>query len=163
MSSSSLRTSSRVFSLIGRVRKRALKAYAHQAAPFDRLVQELAVRRDPARNPLFQVMINMHNAPPSGAVFPGIETVTIPVRTPTSKLDLTLILRVREGRLGGEWEYSTDLFDEETIQRMAAQFETLLESAATDPEQLVADLPLLSPDSWSEVLQLREKDEVRTP
>src|SRR5206468_8110967 len=122
-----------------------------------------AVRRDPGRNPLFQAMINMHNAPPSGAVFPGIDAETIEVRTPTSKLDLTLILLVREGRLQGEWEYSSDLFDEETIRRMAAQFETLLVSAAADPEQLVADLPMLSPESWSEVLQLRQDHEFRTP
>ena len=46
---------------------------------------------------------------------------------------------------------------------MAAQFETLLESVAADPQQLVADLPLLATDSWNEVLQLRQVDEVRNP
>jgi non-ribosomal peptide synthetase component F len=149
--------------LLGRVRTRALQAYAHQAAPLDRLVQELGVRRDPARNPLFQAMINLQNAPPSGAAFPGLETTTTVVRTPTAKLDLTLVARMRERRIDGEWEYSTELFDDQTIRRMAAQFETLLESVAADPEQPVADLPLLATDSWNEVLELRQDDRVRNP
>jgi amino acid adenylation domain-containing protein len=144
--------------LLARVRRRALKAYAHQAVPFERLVQELAVRRDPARNPLFQAMFNLQNAPSSGAVFPGLESESIPVKTPTSKVDLTLIAREHEGRLGGEWEYSTELFDETTIQRMAAHFETLLEAAAADPDQAVADLPLLATDSWNEVLAMQQGD-----
>jgi amino acid adenylation domain-containing protein len=144
--------------LLARVRRRALKAYAHQAVPFERLVQELAVRRDPARNPLFQAMLNLQNAPPSGADFPGIESESTPVKTPTSKVDLTFMARERDGRLVGEWEYSTDLFDATTIQRMAAHFETLLEAAAADPEQPVADLPLLATDSWNEVLAMQQGD-----
>ncbi|HEY6147698.1 MAG TPA: condensation domain-containing protein, partial [Thermoanaerobaculia bacterium] len=144
--------------LVGRVRARALKAYAHQAVPFDRLVQELAVRRDPARNPLFQAMFTLQNAPSSGAAFPGLEMEWVPVKTPTSKVDLTLTARERQGRLGGDWEYSTDLFDESTIQRMATHFETLLEAAAADPDQAVADLPLLAADSWDEVLAMQQGD-----
>ncbi|MDQ6893670.1 MAG: amino acid adenylation domain-containing protein [Acidobacteriota bacterium] len=144
--------------LLARVRRRALKAYAHQAVPFERLVQELAVRRDPARNPLFQAMFNLQNAPTSGAVFPGLESESLPVKTPTSKVDLTLMAREREGRLHGEWEYSTELFDATTIQHMAAHFETLLEAAASDPDQAVADLPLLATDSWNEVLAMQQGD-----
>ena len=144
--------------LLSRVRERALKAYAHQAVPFDRLVQELVVRRDLTRNPIYQVMLNMQNAPVSGAPFSGLDSETIRVRTRTSKLDLTLIARERKGRLSGEWEYSAELFDAATIQRMAAHFQTLLEAAAADPDQPVAELPLVSADSSDEVLAIQQAD-----
>ena len=149
--------------LLSRVRERALKAYAHQAVPFDRLVQELVVRRDSTRNPIYQVMLNMQNAPASGALFPGLESELIRVRTPTSKLELDLIAREREGQLSGEWEYSAELFDAATIQRMATHFETLLEAAAADPDQPVAELPLASADSRDEVLATKQGDPLRKP
>ncbi|HYK41929.1 MAG TPA: amino acid adenylation domain-containing protein [Thermoanaerobaculia bacterium] len=143
---------------LARVRVRALKAYANQAVPFERLVQELVVRRDPARNPIFQAMLTVQNMPPSGAVFPRLESSPIPVKTPTSKLDLILIARERDGQLSGEWEYSSDLFDAATVQRLAAQFETLLEAAAADPDQPVAHLPLRATDSRDEILALQKGD-----
>ena len=149
--------------LLSRVRERALKAYAHQAVPFDRLVQELVVRRDSTRNPIYQLMLNMQNAPASGALFPGLESELIRVRTPTSKLELDLIAREREGQLSGEWEYSAELFDAATIQRMATHFETLLEAAAADPDQPVAELPLASADSRDEVLATKQGDPLRKP
>ena len=43
-----------------------------------------------------------------------------------------------------EIEYSTDLFDEARIERMAGHFNTLLEAAAANPDQRLSDLPLLT-------------------
>jgi non-ribosomal peptide synthetase component F len=40
--------------------------------------------------------------------------------------------------------YSTDLFDAATITRMLGHFQTLLEGIVANPEQRLADLPILS-------------------
>src|SRR5207249_2774727 len=40
-------------------------------------------------------------------------------------------------------EYSTDLFEAETIERLLGHYQTLLEGAVADPARPVDDLPLL--------------------
>ncbi|MDQ2871268.1 MAG: amino acid adenylation domain-containing protein [Acidobacteriota bacterium] len=129
--------------LLRRVRERAIDAYAHQAVPFEQVVQELGVRRQVDRNPLFQVMFDLQNAPWSEVSLPGIEVTPLPVTTRTAKFDMTLTAREQEGRWVGHWEYSADLFEASTIERMAGHFETLLEAVAADPDQRVGDLPLV--------------------
>jgi len=55
--------------LLARVKESALQTYAHQDLPFEKLVEELHPQRDLSRNPLFQVMFALQNAPDSGIDF----------------------------------------------------------------------------------------------
>ena len=70
----------------------------------------------------------------------------------TSKFDLTLVLSETESGLEGLIEYSTDLFDSGTIQRMAKNYGTMLEGIANNPDQAVAALPLLTKAERHELL-----------
>ena len=49
--------------LVGRVRRVALDAYAHQELPFDKLTEVLNPDRSGGLTPLFQVKLVMQNAP----------------------------------------------------------------------------------------------------
>ncbi len=49
-----------------------------------------------------------------------------------------------EQGLAGSWEYNCDLFDAETIERMAGHFQVLVEGILVNPEQPIAELPLLT-------------------
>ncbi|MFP3335731.1 condensation domain-containing protein, partial [Pseudomonas sp. SIMBA_064] len=48
-------------SLLGRVKKMTLDAYAHQAYPLDELISDLSLTRDVSRNALFDVMVDLQN------------------------------------------------------------------------------------------------------
>ncbi|MEE8587307.1 MAG: condensation domain-containing protein, partial [Acidobacteriota bacterium] len=138
--------------LLGQVRHSALQAYGYQELPFERLVEELQLKRDLSRNPLFQVMFMMQNAPSPREEASGLTARRQEVEAVTSKFDLTLSLEMSSGRLRGSLIYCRDLFDPTTMLRLLNHFEGLLESASADPSQAVSELPLLSPSESQQLL-----------
>ena len=131
--------------LLQRVREVCLNAYAHQNAPFERLVEELQPKRDLSRSPIFQVMFILQNAPTSALELSGVTLNSLEVDNKTAKYDLGLLMREEAGgQLGGVLEYNTDLFDTSTISRIANHFSVLLKAVAEDPHQRIDDLPLMS-------------------
>ncbi|PYJ58723.1 MAG: non-ribosomal peptide synthetase [Verrucomicrobia bacterium] len=129
--------------LLRRVREDALSAFAHQDLPFEKLVQELQPERTLSRNPLFQVMFVLQNAPMAPGQLPGLQLQPIDVDCGTAKFDLTLSLMETPQGLRAALEYNLDLFERETIARMLGHFQTLLEAIAADPGQPLSNLPLL--------------------
>ena len=128
--------------LLAHAREVTLGALSHDDAPFERLVEELSVRRDTSRNPLFPVMFSL--VPPTAAFEPGWDVNQLDVEIGTAKFDLDLELDDRPEGLLGRFVYSTDLFDAATMERMAGHFETMLEAIVADPEEKVSRLPLLT-------------------
>jgi len=137
--------------LLARVREMALAAYAHQDLPFEKLIEELAPARDLGRTPLFQVMLVLQ--PPALPLrLPGLEASPIEVTTDTAKTDLTLYVREAGGALEAEIEFSTDLFDAATIDRMGERWAALLSAAIEAPATRVSDLPLLAREERRQLL-----------
>src|SRR5689334_6436437 len=130
--------------LLSRVREVSLGAFAHQDLPFERLVEELHPQRNLGQSPLFQVMLDLQNAPMALEQISGLRLSLAPVETDTAKFDLTLTFRQTSQGLDAALEYSTELFDEATARRMAANFLTLLEGISEHPDTQIALLPLLT-------------------
>jgi amino acid adenylation domain-containing protein len=133
------------FELLKRVRADLLSALEH-LVPFDRLVRELNPRRDPRANPLFQAAVVLE--PPSGTSDPSWSLhqmeADIGDAVGHAKFDLHLELDERpEGHIDGRLIFDSDLFERDTIRRMAAHLNTLLEGVVVNAEQRVSALPLL--------------------
>src|SRR6185295_5452515 len=135
-----------------RARETTLAAYTHQEVPFERLVEELAPERDLSRPPLVQVLFVLQNAPLRPLELPGLALTASPVSTGTAKLELTLTFIETKGALAGTIEYSRDLFDGATIERLAGHYTRLLSGAVAEPQQPLSQLPLLSPGERHQIL-----------
>ena len=105
----------------------ALDAYAHQDLPFEKLVNELQPERDLSRNPLFQVMFTLQNAPAEALELPGLKVTPLETETTSALFDLVLDVWETGPELTGVLEYNVDLFDAATIRRIIGHFKTLLE------------------------------------
>ena len=138
--------------LLGRVREASLGAYAHQDIPFEALVEELRPERDLSRNPLFQVMIVLQNTPVRPRALPRLTLTPAEMDRGASHVDLTLYLQETSEGLRGTFEYATDLFEGETIARMAGHYCKVLEGLAGGAEQRIAALSLLTDGERQQLL-----------
>ncbi|MEG4324691.1 condensation domain-containing protein, partial [Microcoleus sp. herbarium5] len=129
--------------LLDRIREVSLGAYAHQDLPFEKLVEELQPDRNLSYNPLFQVAFVLQTAPVAAESIAGLNLTLLDVENQTAKVDLTLHLEEQQEEISGQFEYSTDLFDAATINRMAGHFLRLLEGIAANPDRRIEELPLL--------------------
>ncbi len=138
--------------LLGRVRRVMLEAFEHQRIPFDKLVEVLQPERDLSRLPFFQVLFNLHNASIKELQLDGLKLERYRFETTTARYDLTLEVWERPEGLSIDTEYSTDLFEEETIRRLIGHYGALLRAVVADPDGKVGDLPLLTPAEREQLL-----------
>ncbi len=126
--------------VVSHVGKRVLEAVAHQDVPFERLVADLAPERDPSRHPIFQAFFA--HVPQITLAIDGAE----PFDSSPSKarFDLTLWVEEEADGLDFVWEYSSDLFDRDSIERLDRHFTTLLDAAIRDPARPISELELIS-------------------
>ncbi|MFN6302651.1 MAG: condensation domain-containing protein, partial [Planctomycetota bacterium] len=138
--------------LLSRVRQKSLAAYDHQALPLQVLLAELQPERHLSRPPLFQVMFQLLSRNEAGLTLQGLEVTDEDHGSNRVKFDLELHLSRHTGDISGAFYYSTDLFDSETIQRMALHYLRLLESIAANPNLKVSQLEILTEQERSELL-----------
>ncbi|MBN3925717.1 SDR family NAD(P)-dependent oxidoreductase [Nostoc sp. NMS4] len=130
--------------LLLRVQKVALEAYAHQDLPFERLVKELEPERSLSYNPLYQVIFALQNKPDTLAVSNLTFNFVEAFNEQATRLDLECHLCETPEGIRGFLIYSTDLFEQATITRMAGHFQTLLSGIVANPHQKLSQLPLFS-------------------
>ena len=135
-----------------RVREAALGAYAHQDLPFEKLVSALVVERDISRTPLFQVMFAWQNVRPQEGRSGKLVVSSFDSDLSMARFDLTLTVTDSQEALAGIWEFSTDLFDRETIEQMIGHYQTLLEALAANPEARLSEIPILSQHELHQLL-----------
>ena len=155
--------------LMHRVRRITLEAYANQDLPFERVVEAVRPQRSLSHNPLFQVMFGFHDAP-----MPRVDLDTTDIdltlgwSNGSAKFDLNVIVIPHSSQRVGLkpgglddgltllWEYDTDLFDEDTINRMVDHYRIVLEGLVAEPEQRISQLPLMT-DTERTVQRLQSK------
>jgi amino acid adenylation domain-containing protein len=138
--------------VLKRVREVCLGAYAHQEVPFEKLVEVLQPERDLSRSPLFQVAFGLQHAPRSPQRMQGLMVSGLAHESGTAKFDLSLAMTDSEQGLHCALEYNTDLFEASTISRFLEHFHTILVGIVAQPEQRLAELPLLSESERQQLL-----------
>ncbi|RKP54146.1 amino acid adenylation domain-containing protein [Cohnella endophytica] len=125
------------------IREKTLGAYERQEVPFEALVENLGVQRDPSRNPVFDVMFVWQNFDRVEITLDGLKLQPYNHKQLTAKFDLTLQAEEQELGIKFKWEYSTSLFDRSTIDRWTEHWLQLLNEVTESSDVLIADIDLL--------------------
>jgi thioesterase domain-containing protein/acyl carrier protein len=126
--------------LLSRVRRVATEAYEHQDVP----LQQIAELPNLIRTPLSRGMFALQNAPSDALKLPGIMVTPFDVHNGTANFDLSLSMEETGETVTGVLNYKSDLFNVATITEMLENFQFLLETIITNPEQQLSSLPLLT-------------------
>lgn len=138
--------------LLSRVRETVLKASEHDAIPFEKLVDELQPKRDLSYDALCQVIFSLREPSDAHLKIAGLDANVEPVHTGTAKMDLNVWAVEEPAGLRVCAEYSEDLFDAGTIERLLGHFRTLLEAVSENPGRPISRLPLLTSQEHTRML-----------
>ncbi|RCH64527.1 amino acid adenylation domain-containing protein [Streptomyces sp. SDr-06] len=141
-----------VAELVRRADAAVLSALQHQDLPFEQVVEAVNPPRNLGHTPLFQAMLAWQTATEEMLELPGFQSVPLEFPRFTAAFDLTLCLTARDGRVTGELDYATALFDAATAERHVRQLLHVLRQMAEDPERPVAALTLLDERELHQVL-----------
>ncbi|MGV4892322.1 condensation domain-containing protein, partial [Streptomyces viridosporus] len=135
--------------LLTRVRETDLAAYAHQDLPFEQLVEALNPARSLSRHPLFQTLLTYNSNDGSSELsVPGIQITGAEFDVITSRVDLAFSLtetsRDDGSVIRGSVEYSTDLFDPETVGCLVSGLENVFRQVLLNPDRPLSSIDVLS-------------------
>ena len=127
-----------VAEFLSTMKRRVLDAYEHQSYTLGTLVRALSPERSLNRVPLAEVQFNLERLA-SNVSLPDVAVSVEP--NPKAFVNFDLFLNVVESSEGLrlDCDYSTDLFDAETIERWLAYYQTLLNSFVDDASQALSE------------------------
>jgi amino acid adenylation domain-containing protein len=130
--------------LLGRAREVIAGAAAHADVPFERIVEALRPARGASHNPFFQIMIGYLVAPDSALALTGVKVAPVDAPHGDSMFDLLVQLEEARDGLVGTFTYSTDLYDEETVSRLSANFQHVIAAAVARPDAPLSSLSVMT-------------------
>lgn len=138
--------------LVAQIRETTLASFENQEVPFARVVTALREAGRPAHAPVFRVMFAMQNHGAATLGFDGVTTEPVGVKIDSTKFDLTMLVSERAEGLRMTLEFRTDLYEQDSVDRMLAHFERLLIAALHDPTAAIASLPLMDDQEREQVV-----------
>ncbi|REG14197.1 amino acid adenylation domain-containing protein, partial [Archangium gephyra] len=140
--------------LLRQVREVTLGAYAHQDVPFEKLVEELRPERSLNHSPLFQVTLTLQNTPVTADVkLEALKLEGVEAEGKTSRFDLSLLVDELPEGVAATVNYSSDLFEAATMERLLGHLRVLLQAAVEQPEKRLKELPLMGEEERRQVVE----------
>jgi amino acid adenylation domain-containing protein len=136
--------------VLRRARATTLDALSNSDLPFAAMMEHVTFERDPSRNPIFQVMLQVLS--PAAPRIGDLEVTSFHFDLKFAQFDLSLHLYEEGGGYVGRFEYCTDLFYAETIDRLSANFDQLLHGIVESPEQRISENPILAASERHQIL-----------
>ncbi len=140
--------------LLAQLAATMLDAYDNQDVPFERVVDRVRPHRDPGRNPLFGVCVQLLSERTSGSVLDLPQLDVEPIEAPSlgARFDLSLTFVASQDRLRLFVEYATDLFDAWRVEAFVGHLERALTAACNQPSLRASELPILSDEERAALL-----------
>ncbi len=153
----------RFIDLLDQIKQRTSGAFSNQMYPFDHLVDQLNLKRDISRSPLFDFMISLQNTEVGQrdvVTMHGLEIHDIdPGDAATSKYDMTFHFSELNDNLIFNLEYNTDIYEKSAVNRLMEQFDILLGSVVHNQFETLSNLNYLSQEEQVHLVHALNTDD----
>jgi amino acid adenylation domain-containing protein/non-ribosomal peptide synthase protein (TIGR01720 family) len=152
--------------LFNRIKETTLAAFSHQAYPFDQLVDDLNLQRDPSRNPVFDVMITLQNTLDNATelVITDQESNEVTITdSGISKFDLDFTFQEIGSCISFSINYNKDIFDQDSVIQLMNHYKQLLASLLMNPTVILGQIDYLNAEEKKTCLGVLQDNEVGYP
>jgi acyl transferase domain-containing protein/acyl carrier protein len=133
-----------------KVKTNVLDAFAHQDMQFERLVDKLGLEKNPARNPLFDVALNVQNYEQAEIPISKLKLLPHEMEFKTAKFDLLLWANdmgagtTADADMGiyFSFEYSTEMFKHSTVKAISNHLLEVIKQVADNGDIKLKDIKL---------------------
>ncbi len=134
---------------LAEVKGKTLSAFENQMYPFDRLVEKLNLKKEPGRNPLFDVAFILHNydtsVENSSSDDASLKLAPYDYDKKSTKFDLTLEAMEISDDIKCRLKYSTVLFRRSAIELMRDRLLIIFENILNQPGAKIRELDYQTP------------------
>lgn len=149
-----------------RVRSSIVDALGHQDYPFINLVEQLRVRHNPSRSPVFQTTFNMltlqrtrevsalvqHHGESGTVDFGGLRLESYFFPQEEGQFELAMETLDSGESLSFTLRYQNDLFRHETVEEILQSYQTLLRNITAEPDTAIARLEVVPVEARQRLL-----------
>ncbi|MEV0647302.1 MupA/Atu3671 family FMN-dependent luciferase-like monooxygenase [Phytomonospora sp. NPDC050363] len=126
--------------LVTAVHRSFLSGLGHQPVPFPQILGALDANWTfGAPAPVATALLTV-NPPVPALELPGLRTQVIDLALETARRDFVFLVAPEAGRIGGAVEFSTDLYDRDTMVRWCDAFVRVVDRGSSDPATSVSTL-----------------------
>ncbi|TDO73432.1 non-ribosomal peptide synthase protein (TIGR01720 family)/amino acid adenylation domain-containing protein [Flavobacterium chryseum] len=146
------------FELLEYTKKQVLGAYEHQMFPFATLVKELQLKRDPSRNPLFDVQViygeNDNHKKSKNLEGLKVWAYEFEEKLTTSRFDMVFSFYKEDNHLVVNIQYNTDVFSEKIVHQIADHVSVIMTSIVNNPYEQIYKLEHIAEQQKQQLLHI---------
>ena len=134
------------------IKNNLLEAYKYQDYPYDELVDNLKIKRDTSRNPLFDTMFIYQSNGLKNIKFKDTNAQYYIPDLQTSKFDLSLEIMPYNNKMKLSMEYATKLFDELFIKTMCNNYLNIVHNVLQNNDVQLSKINMLSKEETEKII-----------
>lgn len=142
--------------LFKRVKEKTLTTFAHQAYPFDSLLEELNIPRDMSRTPIFDVLLVLHNIKEQKKTYEELDKDIFDkiqdIGPVFSKFPIELEFKELGEYLSFDIKYNADIYDKELIENLIKHYKKLLSEIVRNPQKSINKIDFLEDEERNKLL-----------
>ncbi|MFJ3484104.1 amino acid adenylation domain-containing protein [Pseudomonas sp. NPDC090202] len=138
-----------------RLRQQSLAVFEHGDYPVELIMEHLQLQRGVQGNPLFQSLFDWHvsGQQPGRLQLGDVALELLPVSQQEAKFDLSLDVDYSRERIAANLEYSTALFSQNTVARLARHWQNLVQALVDNPQSRLSELQMLDADEYRQIVR----------